>query len=106
MDYYRKYLKYKTKYEDLKKKIGGKSCVGTMSGKCEYKNKDDREVVNCYNPAESFCGKNGIKHKRGKGGKCSKEDNSECKQGLLCMKNTNPLTKLVKSHVCKNPNKK
>jgi len=76
MDYYKKYIKYKTKYLELKRQIKG----GTVGHECKN---DDQ-----CNTKKEYCGRNlfGLmgntcKEKKGKGSNCDRNEqcNGSCK---------------------------
>jgi hypothetical protein len=75
MDYYKKYLKYKTKYQELKKKIGGKK--GEKS--------DNKCVPECdvnHYCSKSLIGNNTCKQKRYHNQSCEKD--YHCGANLTC----------------------
>ena len=68
--YHQKYLKYKAKYLELRKLIGGTkdNCI------ChEYNNNGEhiKEYSRKYNPTTHFCGNKCVEKKREKGSRCS-----------------------------------
>ena len=82
IDYYKKYLKYKAKYLELQKQLGGGDsiCHFGSTKLCEYRSRSDQEKYKKYGDCESSSGNQFCLFHQ----KCHKSKNEkECKDNFV-----------------------